>query len=131
MAGAGPGAAAGNRAAVFAGRARAVSALERRRPAAGYEEIAGTLERLAAEVDKHYADLEALEQRLTVLEEKTIAIARTRQSEERCSKPARVGPRLRPTAASDGGPVALLESATWSATCWKRRAARLSLFYMR
>ena len=33
--------------------------------------------------NQHYADLEALEQRLTVLEEKMIATARTRQSEER------------------------------------------------
>ena len=49
---------------------------------AGYEEIAAALTRLADEVERHHADLEALEQRLTVLEEKMIAAARSRQSEE-------------------------------------------------
>src|SRR5579872_5209974 len=42
---------------------------------AGYEEIAASLRHLAAGVEQHYADLEALEQRLTVLEEKMIAAA--------------------------------------------------------
>jgi len=49
---------------------------------AGYEEIAASLGRLAGEVEQHFADLEALEQRLTVLEEKMVAAARTRQTEE-------------------------------------------------
>ena len=49
---------------------------------AGYEEIAASLGRLAGDVAPHFADLEALEQRLTVLEEKMVAAARTRQSEE-------------------------------------------------
>jgi hypothetical protein len=48
----------------------------------GYEEIARSLRKLADEVEQHYADLEALEQRLTVLEEKMIAATRTLQSEE-------------------------------------------------
>ena len=43
---------------------------------AGYEEIAASLRKLAAEAEEHYADLEGLEQRLTVLEEKMIAAAR-------------------------------------------------------
>jgi hypothetical protein len=47
-----------------------------------YAETARSLLRLATEVEQHYADLEGLEQRLTVLEEKMIAAARTRQSEE-------------------------------------------------
>jgi hypothetical protein len=47
-----------------------------------YAEIAASLRKLATEVEQHYADLEALEQRLTVLEEKMIAAARTRQSED-------------------------------------------------
>lgn len=47
-----------------------------------YAETAAALERLAAEVERHYADLEELERRLTVLEERMIAAARTRQSEE-------------------------------------------------
>ena len=45
-------------------------------------EIAAALRKLAAEAEQHYTDLEALEQRLTVLEEKMVAVARARQSEE-------------------------------------------------
>ena len=48
----------------------------------GYEEIAGAVERLAAEADALYHDLEELERRLTALEDKMIAIARTRQTDE-------------------------------------------------
>ena len=47
-----------------------------------YEEIAASLRKLAADAELHYTDLEALEQRLTVLEEKMIAAARMRQAEE-------------------------------------------------
>jgi hypothetical protein len=47
-----------------------------------YSKIVAGLERLLAELaDNPVADLEAVEQRLTVLEEKMIAIARSRQSE--------------------------------------------------
>ena len=49
---------------------------------AGYEELAASLRKLAAEAETHYADLEGLEQRLSVLEEKMLALARTRQTEE-------------------------------------------------
>ncbi len=48
----------------------------------GFEDIAQGLERLTAERETLYHDLEQLEQRLTALEEKMIAIARTRQSED-------------------------------------------------
>ncbi|HYP05687.1 MAG TPA: hypothetical protein VER03_05575 [Bryobacteraceae bacterium] len=47
-----------------------------------FGEIAASLDNIAAEAEKHYADLEQLEQRLTVLEEKMSAIAKTTQSEE-------------------------------------------------
>jgi hypothetical protein len=40
------------------------------------------LDRLQAEAEQHYADLEQLEQRLTALEEKMSAIAKTTQSED-------------------------------------------------
>jgi hypothetical protein len=46
-----------------------------------YGDIAAALERLAGEVEQQYQDLESLERRLTVLEEKMIAAARTSQSE--------------------------------------------------
>ncbi len=48
----------------------------------GFEEIAAAVERLAAESDALYRDLEELERRLTALEDKMIAIARTRQTDE-------------------------------------------------
>jgi hypothetical protein len=48
----------------------------------GFDEIAEPLEKLAAEAGDHYSNLERLEQRLTVLEEKMAAIARSRQTEE-------------------------------------------------
>lgn len=47
-----------------------------------YQSIAVSLERLAAEADTHYGDLEQLEQRLTALEEKMSGVARASQSED-------------------------------------------------
>jgi hypothetical protein len=52
------------------------------RKQAGYEEIAASVERLAAEAPTMYGDLEDLERRLTALEDKMIAIARARQTDE-------------------------------------------------
>ena len=47
-----------------------------------YENIAESMDRLTSEADTHYADLEQLEQRLTALEDKMVAIARTSQTDE-------------------------------------------------
>ena len=52
------------------------------RKQSGYEEIAVSVDRLAAEAASHYDDLEDLERRLTALEDKMIAMARSRQTEE-------------------------------------------------
>jgi len=52
------------------------------RKLAGFDEIAEGLDRIGAESEKLFKDLEQMEQRLTALEDKMIAIARTRQSEE-------------------------------------------------
>jgi rubrerythrin len=101
---------------------------------AGYEEIAGALQRLAAEVDMHYADLEALEQHLTVLEEKTVAIARTRQSEERLLEARRELDReLRPYRGKmTADQLALLEKRYLERNLLEDAGLpRLSLFYMR
>ena len=101
---------------------------------AGYEAIAAALERLAAEVDKHYADLEALEQRLTVLEEKTIAIARTRQSEEQMLEARQELDReLRPYRGKmTADQLALLEKRYLERDLLEDAGLpRLSLFYMR
>jgi hypothetical protein len=48
----------------------------------GYEQAATSLEAILLELDKHYQDLEALEQRLTVMEEKLAAEVRFKQTEE-------------------------------------------------
>ena len=52
------------------------------RKQAGFEEIAAALDRIAEESAAVFGDLEQLEQRLTALEDKMIAIARTRQSDD-------------------------------------------------
>jgi hypothetical protein len=48
----------------------------------GFDDIAAAVDRLASETAALYRDLEDLEQRLTVLEDKMIALARSRQTEE-------------------------------------------------
>jgi len=52
------------------------------RDRAGFEEIIISLEKLTAELEIHFTDLESLEQRLSVLEERMTALARTRQTEQ-------------------------------------------------
>jgi hypothetical protein len=100
----------------------------------GYSEIAGALERLAEESNQHYADLEALEQRLTVLEEKMIAIARTRQSEEDLLAARREMDRqLRPYRGKmTADQLSMLEKQYLERSLLERAGLpRLSLFYMR
>jgi len=54
----------------------------RKRDTPAYEAVAKTLEKILEEADSHYEDLESLEQRLTALEEKMIAVARAQQSDD-------------------------------------------------
>jgi hypothetical protein len=100
----------------------------------GYSEIAGALQRLVEEVEQHYTDLEALEQRLTVLEEKMIAIARTRQSEEDLLTARREMDRqLRPYRGKmTSDQLSMLEKQYLERALLERAGLpRLSLFYMR
>ena len=99
-----------------------------------YGEIASSLDHLRNDAELHYQDLEELERRLTALEEKMIALARGRSSEEDLVEARRaLDLELRPyrgkmTAAQlsmlEGQYLErrLLESA---------RLPRLSLFYLR
>jgi hypothetical protein len=48
----------------------------------GFDEIGAAVDRLASEAATHFHDLEDLERRLSTLEDKLIALARLRQSEE-------------------------------------------------
>ena len=101
---------------------------------AGFEEIAATLRKLSGEVEQHIDDLEALEQRLTVLEEKMIATARTVQTEESLlASRQELDRQLRPyrgkmTAAQ----LSMLEKQYLERHLLEKAGLpRLSLFYMR
>ncbi len=52
----------------------------------GYAQAAGSLREIMGDLGKHYHDLEALEQRLTVMEEKLAAEVRAKQSEDEMLK---------------------------------------------
>ena len=101
---------------------------------AGYDEIAAALTRLAGEVEQHYENLEALEQRLTVLEEKMIATARTRQTEEEMFQSrAELDRQLRPYRGKmTADQIAMLEKQYHERNLLEKAGLpRLSLFYMR
>jgi hypothetical protein len=101
---------------------------------AGYEESTAALNRLAAEVESHYSDLEALEQRLTALEDKMIATARTRQSEEEMFQSrAELDRQLRPYRGKmTADQLAMLEKQYLERHLLEKAGLpRLSLFYMR
>ena len=102
--------------------------------AQSYSEIAESLRRLAGEVEQHYADLEGLEQRLTVLEEKTVALARGRQSEEELLESRReLDRQLRPYRGKmTAEQLAMLEKQYLERHLLeKAKLPRLSLFYVR
>jgi hypothetical protein len=99
-----------------------------------YDEVASALERLAAEAETHYQDLEDLERRLTVLEEKAIAAARNRQSEEQLLDARReLDAQLRPYRSKmTAEHLAMLEKQYLERNLLERAGLpRLSLFYMR
>ena len=101
---------------------------------AGFEEIATALDRLAAEADSHIADLEPLEQRLTVLEEKMIATARTRRSEEQLLDARReLDAQLRPYRGKmSAEQLTMLEKQYLERSLLEgAHLPRLSLFYLR
>jgi hypothetical protein len=101
---------------------------------AGFEETAASLRKLAAEVEQHYQDLEGLEQRLTVLEEKMIAAARARQTdEELLASRQELDRQLRPYRGKmTADQLAMLEKQYLERNLLeKARLPRLSLFYMR
>ncbi len=100
----------------------------------GYEEIAAALERLTGEMERYYADLEELERRLTVLEEKMVAQARTRRSEEEMLESRReLDRQLRPYRGKmTAGQLAMIEKQYLDRYLLEKSGLpRLSLFYMR
>jgi len=101
---------------------------------AGYQQIAASLGKLAAEAEHHYTDLEGLEQHLTVLEEKTIAAARAQQSEEQALESRReLDRQLRPYRGKmTADQLSMLEKQYLERHLLEQsKLPRLSLFYMR
>jgi hypothetical protein len=99
-----------------------------------YAETAAALRHLATDAEQHYADLEALERRLTVLEEKMLAHARVTQSEESLlAARTELDRQLRPYRGKmTADQLALLEKQFLERNLLEKAALpRLSLFYMR
>ena len=99
-----------------------------------YPEIAESLRKLAAEVEQHFRNLEALEQRLTVLEEKMIAQARAAQTEEQLLAARQALDRqLRPYRGKmTAEQLAMLEKQYLERNLLEEsKLPRLSLFYLR
>ena len=108
--------------------------LEGNAAAVAYPEIAESLRRLAAEVETHYRDLEGLEQRLTVLEEKMLALARTSLTEEQLLEARReLDRQLRPYRGKmTAEQLSMLEKQYLERNLLEQsRLPRLSLFYIR
>ena len=102
--------------------------------AAAHAPIAESLRKLAAEAEAHYSDLEGLEQHLTVLEEKMIAAARARQSEEQALESRReLDRQLRPYRGKmTADQLSMLEKQYLERHLLEQaNLPRLSLFYMR
>jgi DNA repair exonuclease SbcCD ATPase subunit len=98
------------------------------------QDIAASLEKLAAEAEANYSDLERLEQHLTVLEDRMAAIARTKQREEDLLRARRdLDATLRPYRSKmTGEQLAMLERQYLErALLDKAGLPRLSLFYLR
>ena len=104
------------------------------RKQAGYEEIAAGLERLALESATLYHDLEELERRLTALEDKLVAMARSHQSDEDVVRARReLDLQLRPYRGKMTAPqLTMLEKQYLERQLLESTGLpRLSLFYLR
>lgn len=99
-----------------------------------FDEVRSSLSRLASEVEQYYADLEGLEQRLSVLEEKMLALARANQTEEQLLESRQeLDRQLRPYRGKmTADQLAMLEKQYLERHVLERSGLpRLSLFYMR
>jgi hypothetical protein len=100
----------------------------------GFEDIAAALDRLTLALEQSYHDLEDLERRLTALEDKMIAIARTRQTEEALLEARRaLDSELRPYRGKmTAEQLAMLEKQYLERQLLESAGLpRLSLFYLR
>jgi hypothetical protein len=100
----------------------------------GFADVAAAVDRLASEAADRFHDLEDLEQRLTALEDKMIALARSRQSEEDLLRARQeLDLQLRPYRGKMSAPqLAMLEKQYLDRQLLEFAALpRLSLFYLR
>jgi hypothetical protein len=104
------------------------------RKQAGYDDIATAVDRLASDAAALFRDLEDLERRLTALEEKMIALARSRQTEEDSLRARReLDHQLRAYRGKMTAPqLAMLEKQYLERHLLESASLpRLSLFYLR
>ena len=100
---------------------------------AGFDETAQSLEALNAEAEMHYRDLEGLEQRLSALEEKLLALLRIKQTDEALFQAKRdLDSQLRPFRGKmDAAQLSMLERQFLDRRLFEStRLPRLSLFYL-
>ncbi|HTC32610.1 MAG TPA: hypothetical protein VK724_04520 [Bryobacteraceae bacterium] len=100
----------------------------------GLEEIALAVEHLASDAPAHYHDLEDLERRLTALEDKMIALVRSRQTDEQLvDARRRLDLELRPYRGKMTAPqISMLEKQYLERMLLESSGVpRLSLFYLR
>jgi hypothetical protein len=100
----------------------------------GYEEIAAGIERLTAETEIMYRDLEDLERRLTALEDKMVAIARSHQTDDQLLQARReLDQQLRPYRGKmTAEQLTMLEKQYLDRQLLETNSLpRLSLFYLR
>jgi hypothetical protein len=101
---------------------------------ASYAAVAEALDRLSDSMDEYARDLERLEQRLSVLEEKMVATARAAQTDEELLKARQeLDTELRPYRSKmSAGQLALLEKQYLERRLLDgHKLPRLSLFYLR
>jgi hypothetical protein len=99
-----------------------------------YEAIITVLEKIGAELDAHYDNLESLEQRLSALEDRMVSISRARRSEEELFEIRReLDGQLRPYRGKmTAEQLTMLEKQYLDRSILaKAGLPRLSLFYLR
>jgi len=100
---------------------------------AEFEPVAASLDRIAVEIADLAGDPEKLEQRLTVLEQKLVALARSRQSDDQAlATRVRLDSQLGPYKSKMTAPqIAMLEAQFLERALLESASLpRLSLFYM-
>jgi len=110
------------------------NAVSVRRAGAGFEALADALEHIAAEFPATQPELESVEQRLTALEQKMIAIAKARQSDEEALEVRKsLDQQLKPYRGKmTVAQIAMLEQQFMDRNVLERlNLPRLSMFYLR